>query len=150
MSKKSAYICAGLLAIAAAPVLFAQGYLSPLESNKKVVFDFYRLVFEPRNADLVPQFVAENFIEHNPRFESGRDNFVKILQSIPGKASDDIGETLRNPPALIIAEGDLVTYVFKRNVPDPKDKSKTYEAFSFDTFRIKDRKIVEHWDGATK
>ena len=26
---------------------FGQGYLSPLEANKKVVFDFYRLVFEP-------------------------------------------------------------------------------------------------------
>ena len=134
----------------AASSLFAQGYLSPLESNKKVVFDFYRLVFEPRNADLVPQYIAENFIEHNPRFESGRDNFVKTLKALPPATSDDIGDTLRDPPALIVAEGDLVTYIFKRNRPDPKDKTKTYETFWFDTFRIKDRKIVEHWDGATR
>jgi len=130
--------------------LFAQGYLSPLESNKKVVFDFYRLVFEPRNADLAPQYVAEDFIEHNPRFQSGRENLVKMLKSLPPPASDDISDTLRNPPAMIVAEGDLVTYIFKRNTPDPKDKTKTYETFSFDTFRIKDHKIVEHWDGATK
>jgi predicted SnoaL-like aldol condensation-catalyzing enzyme len=122
-----------LLPLAAGPVL-AQGYLSPLESNKKVVFDFYRLVFEPRNADLAEQFVAEDFKEHNPRFQSGRNNFIKMLKS----------------PALIIAEGDLVTYIFKRVVVDPQDKSKSYERFSFDTFRVKDRKIVEHWDGATK
>jgi len=130
--------------------LFAQGYLSPLESNKKVVLDFYRLVFEPRNADLVPQFLAEDFIEHNPRFQSGRDSFIKTLKSLPPAASDDIGDTLRNPPAMIVAEGDLVTYIFKRNTPDPKDQSKTYETYWFDTFRIKDRKIVEHWDPATK
>jgi len=30
------------------------------------------------------------------------------------------------------------------------DKSKTYDRYTFDTFRIKDKKIVEHWDGATK
>jgi predicted SnoaL-like aldol condensation-catalyzing enzyme len=139
-----------LLWTVAGTSVFAQGYLSGLDSNKKVVFDFYRLVFEPRNADLVPQYIAEDFIEHNPRFQSGRENFVKTLKSLPAPASDEIGDKLRNPPALIIAEGDLVTYIFKRNTPDPKDKTKTYEAFWFDTFRIKDRKIVEHWDAATK
>jgi predicted SnoaL-like aldol condensation-catalyzing enzyme len=138
-----------LLPLAAGPVL-AQGYLSPLESNKKVVFDFYRLVFEPRNADLAEQFVAEDFKEHNPRFQSGRDNFIKMLKSLPPAPESDIGPELQDPPALIIAEGDLVTYIFKRVVVNPQDKSKSYERFSFDTFRVKDRKIVEHWDGATK
>src|SRR5713101_799510 len=113
--------------LAAAPV-FAQGYLSPLESNKKVVFDFYRLVFEPRNTDLAGQFVAEDFVEHNPRYQSGRENFIKMLKAMSPPASEDIGTDLRNPPALITAEGDLVTYIFKRRVPDPQDKSKTYEA----------------------
>jgi len=139
-----------LLAAWSSTSLLAQGYLSPLESNKKVVFDFYRLVFEPRNADLAQQFIAEDFIEHNPRFQNGRENFIKTLKALPPAASDDIGDTLRNPPAMIVAEGDLVTYIFKRNTPDPKDKSKTYETYWFDTFRIKDRKIVEHWDAATK
>jgi predicted SnoaL-like aldol condensation-catalyzing enzyme len=129
---------------------WSQGYLSPLEANKKVVFDFYRLVFEPRNTELAGQFVAEDFIEHNPRFQSGRDNLVKMLKSLPAAAESDIGPELQNPPALIIAEGDLVTYIFKRLEPDPQNKGKTYERFSFDTFRIKDRKIVEHWDGAAK
>jgi predicted SnoaL-like aldol condensation-catalyzing enzyme len=138
-----------ILALAAAPVL-AQGYLSPLEVNKKVVFDFYRLVFEPRNTDLAEQFVAEDFIEHNPRFQSGRANLVKMLKSLPPAPESDVGPELQDPPALIIAEGDLVTYIFKKVVADPQDKSKSYERFSFDTFRVKDKKIVEHWDGATK
>ncbi len=51
---------------------FGQGYLSALETNKKVVFDFYRLVFEPRNADLAEIYVAEDMIEHNPRMQNGR------------------------------------------------------------------------------
>ena len=149
MKNRMAWIVLALLLMSVA-LVFAQGYLSPLEVNKKVVFDFYRLVFEPRNADLVEQFVAENFVEHNPRFQSGRDNFLKLLKSLPKPKSEDIGSDLQDPPALIVAEGDLVTYIFKRRAPDPQDSSKTYERFAFDTFRIKDKKIVEHWDGATK
>ncbi len=75
---------------------------------------------------------------------------MKFIQSLPKPASDEVGATLKNPPALITAEGDLVTYVFKQVVADPKDKSKTYERFSFDTFRVKGGKIVEHWDGASR
>ncbi len=139
----------GLLVLAAGPAL-AQGYLTPLEVNKKVVFDFYRLVFEPRNTDLVEQFVAENYVEHSPKSQSGRANLVKAIKSMPPAPESDVGPELQEPPALIIAEGDLVTYIFKKAVVDPQDKSKSYERFSFDTYRVKDKKIVEHWDGATK
>ena len=149
MKYRITWIVLASVLISAAPA-FAQGYLSPLEVNKKVVFDFYRLVFEPRNVDLVEQFVAENLIEHNPRLKSGKDNFVKFLKSLPKPKSEDIGSDLQDPPTLIVAEGDLVTYIFKRSTPDPQDKSKTYDRFTFDTFRIKDKKIVEHWDSATK
>ena len=137
---------AALLVVRAA---VAQGYLTPLESNKKVVYDFYRLVYEPRNADLVEQYMAADFTEHDPRRESGRDNFIKALKSLETD-SYDVGDTLRNPPALVMAQGDLVTYIFRRLVPDPQDRSKTYEHFSFDTYRVKDRKIVEHWNDASK
>jgi predicted SnoaL-like aldol condensation-catalyzing enzyme len=44
----------------------------------------------------------------------------------------------------------MVTFIFKEQVPDPKDKSKAYERFSFDMFRIKNGKITEHWDGTAK
>jgi predicted SnoaL-like aldol condensation-catalyzing enzyme len=140
---------AAVLVIALASAL-GQGYLSALETNKKVVFDFYRLVFEPRNADLAEIYVAEDMIEHNPRMANGRAELVKLIQSLPKPASDDVGPALKNSPALITAEGDLVTYIFKQVVADPKDKSKTYERFSFDTFRVKGGKIVEHWDGASR
>lgn len=139
-----------LLALAAMVPAFGQGYLSPLEANKRVVFDFYRLVFEPRNAGLVDIYVAPDIIEHNPQMKNGRDELIKLIESLPKPASDEVGPALKNPPALITAEGDLVTYIFKEQVPDPKDKSKTYERFSFDTFRVKNGKIVEHWDGASR
>jgi predicted SnoaL-like aldol condensation-catalyzing enzyme len=130
--------------------IFAQGYLSGPALNKKIVTDFYRLVFEPRNADLIDQFIAPDFVEHNPSIPGGRDELVKFIKSLPHPANDDVGQEMKNPPAYIVAEGDLVTFIFKQPTADPKDKTKTYDRFTFDLFRIRNGKIVEHWDGATK
>jgi len=137
----------GLLAGASA---FAQGYLSGAALNKKIVTDFYRIVFEPRNPDLVEQFIAPDFVEHNPNIQGGRDGLVKFIQTLPKPANDDVGPEMKNPPAHIVAEGDLVTFIFKQSTPDPKDKTKSYDRFTFDMFRIKNGKIAEHWDGATR
>jgi predicted SnoaL-like aldol condensation-catalyzing enzyme len=49
-----------------------------------------------------------------------------------------------------MAEGDLVQVMFKRPRPEVDDASKTYMSFWFDLFRVKDGKIVEHWDCALK
>ena len=126
---------------------------SQVEANKKVVYDFYRFVWEPRDLKTLETFLPESYIEHNPRFSGKRIDLVNALKG--GTLSDwskagKVEDKLHDPPALITAEGDLVTWIFKRLRKDPKDPSKTYEAFWFDTFRIRDGKIVEHWDGATR
>jgi len=136
-------IAALLLPLVSAISLFGQGYLSPLESNKKLVLDLYRLVIEPRNTDLVDQFVSSDFIERDTRFPGGKDSFVQLIKSMGPAVSEDIGSDLHNPPASIAAAGDLVVYIFP-------DKAKTSQGFTFDAYRIKDRKIVEHWSGAAK
>ena len=127
------------LVFLAAECVFAQGYLSGIALNKKIVTDFYRVVFEPRNSDLIEQYVAPDFVEHNPNIQGGREGLVKFLKSLPPPASDDVGPDMKSPPALVIAEGDLVTFIFK-----------TSDRFTFDTFRVKNGKIVEHWDGAAR
>src|SRR5271169_4814148 len=116
---------------------FPQGYLSGTALNKKIVTGFYRLVFEPRNADLIEQYVASDVVEHIPLIEGGRDGVVKFLKTLPPPASDDVGPDMKNQPAQIVAEGDLVTFVFRQKTPDPKDKTKTYDRFTFDMFRLK-------------
>lgn len=142
-----------LAALTVSGAAFAQGYLSGTALNKKIVTDFYRVVFEPRNTDLIDQYISADFVEHNPAVAGGRtarEALGAFLKGLPKPTNDDIGAEMKDPPAYVFAEGDLVTFIFKRQVPDPSDKSKTYERFSFDMFRIKSRKIVEHWDGASK
>ena len=66
-----------------------------------------------------------------------------------GPAGRAAGSRRARTPDLVTAEKDLVTFIFKRQVPDPETPGRMYEAWSFDTYRIRDGKIAEHWDSAT-
>ena len=48
-----------------------------------------------------------------------------------------------------MAECDVVTVIHKNFRQDPTAAPGTwYEVFTFDTFRVRNGKLVEHWDGA--
>jgi predicted SnoaL-like aldol condensation-catalyzing enzyme len=127
----------------------AQSPLSQTERNKALVLDFWRVVFQAQNAEAANNYLAEDYIQHNPNVKSGRAAFIDFFGKI-WKQPKPVEATLKNPPALVIAEGDLVTLVWKRLRPEPTDTTKRYEAFWFDVMRVKDGKLVEHWDNATK
>jgi predicted SnoaL-like aldol condensation-catalyzing enzyme len=50
----------------------------------------------------------------------------------------------------IVAECDLVSVVWKDVLPDPDMPSRTWEAFTFDAFRLRGDQVVEHWDERQK
>ena len=117
-----------------------------LAANKKLVFDFWREVFQTHNTSLAPQYLAEDYIQHNPNVATGRQPFM-----------DFFGRFERQPvrPEIdnlvtIVAEGDKVVLAFRRELSDPQSAGKTYTTTWFDMFRIKDGKIAEHWDYGTK
>jgi len=135
-----------VLCAASAASAFAQS-AAQLEANKKIIHEFYRTCWEPWAADAIPQFFAPDYKEHNPRVEPGLDGLAKFLRS--RGPSKQVKQELQEPPAMVLADGDLVTWVFKRQAEDPKDKSK-YDRYWFDTYRVRNGKIVEHWDAAAK
>jgi len=147
--KITSIIVAGLLTGCLLSPANAQSPQSPTERNKALVLDFWRVVFEAQNAEAANTYLAEDYIQHNPNVKSGRAGFVDFFSKM-WKQPKPVEATLRNPPALVVAEGDLVTLVFKRQIPEPTDTTKRYEAFWFDVLRVKDGKLVEHWDNATK
>ena len=54
-----------------------------------------------------------------------------------------------NPTEIVMVECDLVTIIHRNNRQDPTAPPGTfYEVFTFDTFRVRNGKLVEHWDGA--
>lgn len=117
------------------------------QANLKLVEDWWRTVLVGRHIDQMTKFADENMIQHNPNAPNGLEALRKLFGTRPPTA---IPDKITPPPALELSQGDIVMIVFDHEAKDPADPSKTYHYNSFDAFRIKDGKIVEHWDGAQK
>ena len=119
-----------------------------LAANKKLVYDFWREVFEAGHMDLADKYMAESYIQHNPNVPTGRAAFVAFFtQYVKPKA---IQPRIGAPLVTIVAEGDRVILSFVRETADPKDATKKSTTTWFDMFRIENGKIAEHWDCAPK
>src|SRR5690606_16016437 len=51
-----------------------------LATNKKLVFDMYRVIIQAGRTDLAPQFFTEGYIQHNPNVGTGRDALVEYIK----------------------------------------------------------------------
>ena len=127
--------------------LVAQSNKRHDEENLKMVLDFWREVLVARHVDLATKYMAEGYVQHNPNVPTGRSGFVEYFSRRPAQP---IPATLPNPPIKTIAQGEYVVLIWDHEAQDPTDSSKTYKYNTFDMFRVRDRKIQEHWDSAMK
>jgi predicted SnoaL-like aldol condensation-catalyzing enzyme len=132
-----------------------------LEANKKVALEFFRTTGEARVALADPSYK-----QHNPAFKKrAEDNKVSdyeefknafLAQAARGQgpgagrgAGSGPPPPQGNPFEVVTAECDIVTVIHKVYRQDPTaEPGKFYEAFTFDSFRVRNGKLVEHWDGA--
>jgi predicted SnoaL-like aldol condensation-catalyzing enzyme len=131
---------------------FAQSNTAQEEANIKLLLELERVVVQARNPEAVKDFVAEDYIQHDPNAAQGRDGLIQYMKDEwKGQQPKAVEPTFKFPPGtVVIAKGDLVVVMQKRSLPDPDDKTKTHEAYEFNLFRIKNGKFVEHWDDAPK
>ena len=160
--KKCLIACVVVSALFFSNTIFAQLPVKPLASqktllqsndpklaaNKKLVYDCWREMLEAGHIDLVDKYLAETYMQHNPTVPTGRKGFVDLFSKFA--RPQPIVDTIKAPVVAIIAEGDLVVLSFAATLPEPSDSTKTYTTTWFDMFRIKNGKLAEHWDGASK
>lgn len=116
--------------------------------NKRLVYDFWREVFEGGHMELAEKYMAESYVQHNPNVPTGRAAFVEFFSKIAKPKA--IEARIKAPLVAIVADGDMVVLAFAREGVDPKDATKKYTTTWFDMFRIENGKIAEHWDPAVK
>ncbi|MBD5603867.1 MAG: nuclear transport factor 2 family protein [Candidatus Eremiobacteraeota bacterium] len=115
-----------------------------LAQNKKLVYDFWRIVLEAGHVEAVDQFISEGYIQHNPNVATGKQGLVAYIKR--WVKPTPIADVARSPLISITAEGDLVVVSEVLIVSAPKAPGGHYTTTSFDMFRIEGDKIVEHWD----
>ena len=141
-----------LPALAALPVVPAKDQQALLKSsdpklaaNKKIAYDFFRVVLRGLQLDQAPKFMHEDYMQHNPNADTGLKGFLEYFNRLggPNPVPDEL-------PGLVAiqAEGDYVTLSFVREYDNPRKAGEKYTTTWFDMFRITDGKIAEHWDSA--
>lgn len=107
------------------------------ENNKKIVRDFYEMAFnQHRPVEAAKTYIGDHYIQHHPGVPNGAEAFYRYFESFFKEHPQYRVEIKR-----VIAEGDLVV-LHLHGRKDDQDRGRAI----VDIFRLKNRKIVEHWD----
>jgi predicted SnoaL-like aldol condensation-catalyzing enzyme len=128
-----------------------------LQTNKQLLRDFF--AFKGSLEERAERFLTVDYIQHNPRLlrldaitgASGRNAWVEGFREAHRRRINlvDLGGIQLDEPIIVMAECDLVTAIYKGTLKDPDRPNETYEAFAFETFRVRAGKFSEHWDQVT-
>jgi predicted SnoaL-like aldol condensation-catalyzing enzyme len=117
------------------------------KANKALVLKMWSEMFDHQDWRKAEIYMAEGYIQHNPLAATGRKGFEDYFSKAWPKPLTD-AEAKPTKFDVVMAEGDLVTLI--QRIPRKDAKGETYDSFWFDTLRVKDGKMVEHWDNALR
>ncbi len=105
-------------------------------SNKEIIKRVYEVIFNGHNLEAVTDFIREDYIQHNPRVEAGREGFVKFFREMYAK-HPDFKINIKH----LIAEGDFVV-VHTHATGTGAERG----AAVVDIYRLENGQLAEHWD----
>jgi len=127
----------GLLAIAAVPAAAAGPAPAKGCTTRDVANGFIPLFYEQGKVrEAYETWVAEDYKQHNPNATDGRDAAIAFLEPFYQR-----NPTHKMTVYRVLVDGDLFA-VHLRGQTGPDDPG----AAAVDILRVKDCRIVEHWD----
>ncbi|MCX8656949.1 MULTISPECIES: ester cyclase [unclassified Gilliamella] len=106
------------------------------EKNRTLVINFYNDFFNKHQTNGAMNLLPEDYKQHNPYVPDGRAPFIAYFSSFFNEHPQSSARIIRTA-----VDGDLV-WLHVHIKEDEKDPGKA----ELDIFRVKDGKIVEHWD----
>lgn len=103
---------------------------------KEIVFALFAAVFVDHDPEAARQLVTPDYIQHNPKIETGVEGLVNLIP-----LAEQSGLSVKTHR--VISEGDLVVL---HSTFENADAFGAPALAAFDVFRVEDGKVVEHWD----
>ena len=121
-----------------------------LNENKQAAYHIVKDLLEANHWELADKYIATDYIQHNPQVASGRAAVVAYFTQTMKMKPTPIPVRMKTPLVSVVAENDYVVVAYVDPITDAKDPSKSYNATTYDMWRFKDGKAVEHWDVHTR
>lgn len=102
------------------------------EANKHLVMQAMTELFINRDVSALKRYWGTPYIQHNPSIGDGTDDLPGMIAAAP--------PNFKYEPGMIVADGDKVMIHGRYTGYGPKP------LIAVDIFRVKDGKLVEHWD----
>jgi predicted SnoaL-like aldol condensation-catalyzing enzyme len=113
-----------------------QSVAQQLAHNKKLVLDFYHQLIGEKDYEAARAYMGAEYRQHAPYATDGHAGIAEWVRKFKEGFPQHHYEVKK-----VVAEGDLVVlHLHGKNGPNPHGESVV------DIFRIKDGKVVEHWD----
>lgn len=107
-----------------------------VETNKATVRAYYETAFAGQPELAVANYMGSQYIQHNPEADNGSEAFIKFVHALRAKNTE-----MRLDIKRIFGEGDFVI-THSNLILKPGEPGLALADF----FRLKDGKVVEHWD----
>jgi predicted SnoaL-like aldol condensation-catalyzing enzyme len=118
-----------------------------LEANKQLVLDMWHEVIDGRNIDAARKYISKDYKQNSPVAPDGVEALIDFLHTeFPDSQPLEPGTYPLTEFEFVIAEGDLVQLMFQRTLPSRDNPSEMVDVWWYDTYRVKDGMVVEHWD----
>lgn len=128
-----AFACMAMVTVLHGAALAADS--GTLEQNKKLVTAFYDAAINQKNYDAAVKYLGAEYKQHNPTAANGKEGLKAFIDFLKARFPSQRGEIKR-----VVAEGDLVVLHVHSTRGDGPGRA------IVDIFRVKDGKVVEHWD----
>ena len=103
--------------------------------NKRIVVEFYTQAFIRKDLQAARQYLGDVYAQHNTN-KSGPEEFLKFAANLHATYPALDSRIMR-----AVAEDDMVVlHVFSKRTPSEKGNA------IVDFFRVRNGRIVEHWD----